>query len=134
MHGVPLPDHVQQPFVIQSGQIYTGWLDESSTRLRELPIKQKYSSSVCEDLLRLGQIGESLGLSGMSYLRTCHQEYQQKVSARDSPKYRAAGFLNLTYCFLKPELEESMRLMEEIGVKVIRKAVITHLHVRIVNS
>ena len=111
---------VQQPTVIQSAPNHVDWLSELSTPLTGLQIHQKYSPGICRDLERLWQL---------QYLNDYIPQYKHKASYSNTPKYIAKGSLNVSYCFLNPEMEQAVRLMQEIGVKVTPKSTITHLHV-----
>ena len=109
-------DHVlvQQPHVF----VTEGWVPELSTRLDSLPIRSKYSRSFVQELDLL---------MDMQHIADLRSEFAEK-SVRHSTM-QGSGYLNLSYAFLKPDLPEAIRLMEQTGARVIQRMRITHSHV-----
>lgn len=118
------PTFVQAPTVAHQSPGYDGWVDEQATRLRELPIRMKYSSEVLDQLNTL--YGVSKWTSTISKLR---DEYISKTSRHVDAV--PTGFITVHYSLLSPDLTESVSMIEDIGVRIIPRMTITHLHVSI---
>jgi hypothetical protein len=116
------PPVVQHPVVSRNAQPFHGWIDESSIRLYNIPIKKKYSSDVLTELYSLFHL---------PYVAQLKAKYRSKSSQQDLEKYRASGSLDISYCFLDPASPEARPLIDEIGCTIIPKMTITHVHVSI---
>ena len=95
-----------------------GWVSAVSRQLNNLPIRSKYSRSFVQELDLL---------MDMQHIVDLRSEFAEK-SVRHSTM-QGSGNLNLSYAFLKPDLPEAIRLMEQTGARVIPRARITHSHV-----
>ena len=116
------PTFVQVPVAVRESPGYPNWIDEQATRLNDLPINLKYSPDVLQHLNLLN--GVSKWTSTVAKLR---DEYSVKTSRHVDAI--PTGYLTVHYSLLSPELSESVSLIEEIGVRIIPRMRIEHVHV-----
>ena len=113
---------VQFPVVVRESPSYSNWIEEQATRLNDLPINLKYSPDVLQQLNLL---------CGVPAWRNTVGKLRDEYSSKTNRQINAVptGYLTLHYSVLSPELSESVSVIEEIGIRVIPRMRIEHVHV-----